>query len=251
MSHSGAVHQLVHHAEFTSNQIFTILTISYYHFSLEGYIVSAFTKKSAGGAQSLGVLVQSSTTLPAELEKRCEAWLEMFREELEQMPAERIALEAAGVVAQLLERNMRFRDEVSSSWAEIVSSGSLGSKHDKPAFDRLEKLAKILTVSGSKGKEMGTPLADQSNPDASDGNIAASPSRKTAEELKQLMLEMWDKYFVADAPERRAISTRVYGHKGKEVYEQNVGKPGVLSNYDDIRQLKKFLSLWPSAPYWI
>jgi len=69
--------------------------------------------------------------------------------------------------------------------------------------------------------------------------------------LKEQVLQLWDKYFAVDAPERRAISARVYGHKAKKDYEANVGKPGFLSSYDEIRQVKQFLSQWPTAPYWI
>ena len=57
--------------------------------------------------------MQSSTFLPAYLEERCQNWLETFREDLSLMSAESMKMEATAVVAQLTERNIRFRDEVS------------------------------------------------------------------------------------------------------------------------------------------
>jgi hypothetical protein len=42
----------------------------------------------------------------------------------------------------------------------------------------------------------------------------------------------------------------VYSHSSREEFDANAGKPGVLSNYDDIRHLKLFLSTYPAAPYW-
>jgi len=60
----------------------------------------------------LSIVVQSSTYLPAYLEERCLNWLGAFREELNVMTNDRIIMEATAVVAQLTERNIRFRDEV-------------------------------------------------------------------------------------------------------------------------------------------
>ena len=56
--------------------------------------------------------MQSSTYLPAYLEELCLNWLGAFREELNVMTNDRIIMEATAVVAQLTERNIRFRDEV-------------------------------------------------------------------------------------------------------------------------------------------
>ncbi len=202
-----------------------------------GYIVSAFTRKTSGSSMGFCVLVQSSSTKPATLEERIENWLVLFREELGAMPAEDIAKEATAVVAQLLERNMRFSDEVGQAWGSISSTIPLGSIYNKPPFDRHIKLAESLTVVGVEVEEI-------------DSDVELN-SKKTAEQLKAQVLEMWDTYFAADAPERRAISTRVYGHKARSDYEANLNKPGYLSTYDDARQLKQFLAQWPTAPYWI
>jgi hypothetical protein len=184
---------------------------------------------------AFSLVVQSSTTLPQELEKRCEAWLVGFREELESMPAEEMAEEAAAVVAQLLERNARFRDEVSRAWGCIVSTSFLGTRYNIPPFDRHVKLAEKLKVKG-----IGN--------DSSEANLT---SEKTAEELKQELLNIWDKYFDVNAPDRRVISARVYGKKAKKEYEDNIGKPGILSSYDEVRQVKQFFEQYPTAPYWI
>merc|ERR1719223_640154 len=116
------------------------------------------------------------------------------------MPAEDIAKEAAAVVAQLLERNMRLSDEVATAWGSIVSAATLGTSYNVPPFDRHKKLADILTVDG-------VIVEDE------DGESASESSNTTPEELKSQVLLMWDKYFAADAQERRAISTRIYGHK--------------------------------------
>uniref|UniRef100_A0A7S4HIU6 Insulin-degrading enzyme n=1 Tax=Odontella aurita TaxID=265563 RepID=A0A7S4HIU6_9STRA len=193
-----------------------------------GYIVSAFTKKTAGSANAFAVVIQSSSTLPGVLEERIEAWLESFREELVNMPEERVAMEAAAVVAQLLERDMKLSDEVSSAWGEIVSTETLSAKKNLPAFDRLERLADTLTI----GKECTSETV-------------------TAKGLKQNMIDFFDKYLLSTSPERRALSARVYCQKSKEEYEKNVGKPGVLSSYADSRYLKQFLSISAPAPYWI
>ena len=46
------------------------------------------------------------------------------------------------------------------------------------------------------------------------------------------------------------MSSRVYSQKFKDSYEAGLGQPGVLSNYDDIFDLKQYLSTWPIVPYW-
>lgn len=194
-----------------------------------GYIVSAFTRKTAGGANAFAVLVQSSSTLPAKLEERCEAWLTQFRQELEDMPEERIAMEAAAVVAQLLERDQKLGDEVNSSWGEILATEALPKQSRTPKFDRIETLAKYLTIGGK----------DREGKDVS----AAS--------LKANMIAFFDKYLDATSPERRAMCARVYCQKAKGEFDKNVGKPGVLSNYEDSQYIKQFLSGYPTAPYWV
>eukprot|EP00957_Ditylum_brightwellii_P164472 12522112-Ditylum_brightwellii.AAC.2 len=65
------------------------------------------------------------------------------------------------------------------------------------------------------------------------------------------MIDFFDRHFSAESPERRAISSRVYGQKGKSIYLDNIGKPGYLSNYDDIRHMQQFMSSWPAIPYWL
>ena len=57
-----------------------------------------------------------------------------------------------------------------------------------------------------------------------------------------------DKYFMS--PDRRAVSSRVYNPNARAVFDQNKGKPGVISSYDDARKLKQHLSSYPTAPYW-
>jgi insulysin len=205
-----------------------------------GYIAGAFTRKTAGGSMGLSVMVQSSTTLPADLEARCEAWVTQFREELEQMKAGDLANEALAIIASLLERNMKFSDEVSTAWSNIVSTTVLGTQYNAPPFYKYERLVKELVLKGMDIEAVG-------------GDALAFPEseRQTPEELKQKVLEMWDRYFAAGAPERKAISARVYGRKAIDEYNQNVGKCGYLSSYDDVRQLKQFFSQYPTAPYWI
>jgi len=197
--------------------------------------VSAFSRKTAGSAAGFSVVVQSSTTLPQELEKRCEAWMVSFREQLGSMPAEDIAKEAAAVVAQLMERNMRLADEVATAWGSIVSTSFVGSLYNTPPFDRHIKLAEELKVQGTGSNVSGD----------------AETSMQTAEELKSKLLSIWDKYFDAKSPERKAVSARVYGQKAKAEYEKNIGKTGILSSYEEVRQLKQFLEHYPTAPYWI
>jgi len=154
---------------------------------------------------------------------------EAFRQELVDMSEERVAMEAAAVVAQLLERDTKLADEIASAWGEILSTETLSAKMRQPAFDRLEKLAKFLTI--DEGDGINTSV--------------------TAKGLKQKMIDFFDKYFSASSPERRAVSARVYSQKAKKEYDSNIGKPGILSSYADSRHLKQFLSVYPTAPYWI
>jgi hypothetical protein len=77
------------------------------------------------------------------------------------------------------------------------------------------------------------------------GNI-----RKTPDAMKQRVLEFFDRFYAADASERRVLSSRVYNHASKAEYESSLTDPGVLSSYSDIRYLKEFMSSWPTASYW-
>jgi insulysin len=196
-----------------------------------GYIVSAFVRKVAGGAWSLAVIVQSSVAVPSLLEERSQAWLTLFRQELEELSLEELEKEAGAVVAQLMERDTTLSQEVSTMWGEIVNAASLPHSKGIPAFDRVERIAQELVVSASCSPEEETP------------------EKKSAAVLKQKMLAFFDKYFAVDAPERRVLSARVYNHKSKAEFEANRGKPGVLSSYEEIRHLKQFLSTHPVAPY--
>lgn len=205
-----------------------------------GYIAGAFTRKTAGGSMGLSVMVQSSSTLPAVLEARCEAWIEQFRNELENMKPGDFANEALAVIASLLERNMKFSDEVSNAWSNIVSTSVLGSYYNTPPFHKYERLVRELVIKGMDIQAVG-------------GDPSAFPDseRQSAEELKDKILEMWNQYFAANAPDRKIISARIYGHKAREEYNKNIGKPGFLSSYEDVRQVKQFFSQYPTAPYWI
>ena len=117
-------------------------------------------------------------------------------------------------------------------WGEIINAESLPSAIGMPAFDRVERVAQELFVSASCSPDEETP------------------ERKSAVLLKQKMLAFFDKYFAVGAPDRRVLSARVYSHRSKAEFDANVGMPGVLSGYDDIRRLKLFLSTYPAAPYW-
>ena len=212
-----------------------------------GYIVSAYMRKTAGGTVSFTVLVQSSQALPSVLEERCEAWLKQFRQELEEMSTDTIANEAAAVVAQYLERNMRFADEVSSASSSILAASMLGENYDKPVFDRREKLAKMLIC-----KENESMVKDYAAVNGViDDTDSTTTALKSVEDIKRQMLEMWDKYFLVDAKDRRSCAVHVYGHKGKDEYEKNLNQPGVLSSYEDARQVKQFFGAYPNAPFWV
>jgi hypothetical protein len=199
-----------------------------------GYIVSASTRKTAGGAWGLTIIVQSSSATPKVLEERIEAWLKQYRQELEEMAPESIAMEAQGVVAQLMEDDTKLSQEVGFAWNEIVSTQTCNERITTPAFDRIEKLADelILTTEDSSEKTLS-------------GN-----TRKSPEDLKQRLIDFFDQYYALEAPERRAMSSRVFNHASKAEYEESLKEPGVLSTFTDMRYLKDFMSSWPVAPYW-
>jgi hypothetical protein len=107
-------------------------------------------------------------------------------------------------------------------------------KHVNPCIDRLQRLADELVVTESEGLEK-----------TANGN-----TRKTPKLLKQRVLEFFDKFYAAEAPERRVLSSRVFSQASKEEYESTLADPGVSSSYSDMRYLKDFLSTFPIAPYW-
>ena len=192
-----------------------------------GYYVSTFARKTAGGAWGMSVLVQSSSALPEKLEERIEAWLVLFRQELEEMTPASIAQEASAVVAQLLEAETKLAQEVTRNWGEILNTEWLTDRMRTPAFDRLERLARVLTLVEHEGDE-----------------------GLTAEELKQKLLGLFDQYLASSAPNRRAMSARVYSHDSKLEYEAALKEAGVLSTFADMRQVKQYLSSYPLVPYW-
>jgi len=213
-----------------------------------GYIVSCFLKSTAGGAIALCVDIQSATTLPEVLEERFEAWLVLFREELEMMTPEVIAMEAEAVIAGMQERDQTLSQEISRYWGEILGTQEyVGKKFSEPDFDRIDKLAGVLMCDNS---------ASMSTPSKYDGDSSekskpiSQPSKKTALDLKHQIIDIFDKYLAISSQDRRVLSARVYGHTSKEMFENNIGKPGFLSSYDDVRQFKQYLSSWPNAPYW-
>jgi insulysin len=191
-----------------------------------GYIVSAFVKKFTGGGNAFCVLVQSSNTLPPKLEERCLKWVKQFREELEEMPDERFVMEAAAVKANLLEKDIKLSEEISSVWGEILSTVPHSEHFKNPVFDRIDKFAAVLTLK--------------------DAN--ADGFYKSGADLKQRVLQFYDEYFMST--ERRAVSSRVYNRKAKDLFEQHCGKAGVVSSYADARKLKQHLMFYPTAPYW-
>jgi hypothetical protein len=198
-----------------------------------GYIVSTFARKTAGSTWGMSVLVQSSVALPEILEERIEKWMELFRQELEEMTPESIATEASAVIAQLLESDTKLSQEVTGFWGAILNTEGLSDRMRTPAFDRLDHLADALTVS------------DESTPQ-SDG----MDKLKSPQELKDRVLSFFDEHFSAASPRRRAMSARVYNHKSKAEYETALKHPYVLSTYEDMRYFKQFLSSWPTVPYW-
>ncbi|KAL7468998.1 hypothetical protein ACHAXS_009237 [Conticribra weissflogii] len=195
-----------------------------------GYIVSAFTKKITGGGNAFCVLVQSSNTLPPGVEERCLRWVEQFRKEIENMPEERIAMEAQAVRANILEKDIKLAEEISSVWGEILATVPHTDHYKNPVFDRLERFADVLTLDGD--------------------SIDNGSSIRSAADLKKRVLDFYDKYFLPSSPERKIVSSRVYNRKAKDIFDENVGKPGFISSYDDARKLKQHLSSFPTAPYW-
>mmetsp|Transcript_19053 Transcript_19053/g.53095 ORF Transcript_19053/g.53095 Transcript_19053/m.53095 type:complete len:1203 (+) Transcript_19053:242-3850(+) len=199
-----------------------------------GYIVSVFVRKTAGSTWGLSVVVQSSSKSPRYLEERIEAWFETFRGELEEKSPEIFATEARGVVVQLMEEDRKLSSEVGSWWNEIAATEGNHEKMRTPVFDRVER------------------LADELNPTAeglSDTTLIGS-RRKSPTELKERLLNMFDRFCASNSPERRIISSRVFSHASKSEYEETLTEPGVLSSYSDMRYLKEFLSTWPVVQYW-
>lgn len=197
-----------------------------------GYIVSAHARKTAGGGWGMSVVIQSSVALPEKLEERCETWLKAYRQELEEMTPESIAQEASAVAAQFLESDTKMSQEVSRVWGEILNTEGLTDDLRTPAFDRVQFLADELVV-----------MED-------DPTNASGKKRKTAAELKQLVLDFFDIHFAASSPNRRVMSARVYSHSSKAEYEASLNQPGVFSTHAGMRYLKQFLSTWPNVPYW-
>jgi len=143
------------------------------------------------------------------------------------MSEERIEAEASAVVSQLMERDTKLSQEVGRAWGEITRTGDLiGLEKTDPPFDRLQKLAKVLTV----GDDFGPT---------------------TAKEVKASLLEMFDRYFAKNSSERRAIVNHVYGQRAREIYEAQKGKDAVLSSYQDTQHFKQYLHTLPLIPYWI
>ena len=199
-----------------------------------GYIVSVYTRKTTGGTWGLTVVVQSSSKSPKYLEERMEAWLETFREELEDKSPDTFATEARGVVVQLREEDTTLSSEVGSWWNEISATETNHERMSTPAFNRLEKLADELN-----------PTADG----LSDTTINGS-RRKSPKELKEHVISFFDQFCAVNAPDRRVMSSRVFNHASKEEYEESLTEPGVMSSFSDMRYLKEFLSTWPVVPYW-
>lgn len=194
-----------------------------------GYMVSAHARKSVGNSRGLSIEVQSNTALPEYLEERCEAWLEAFRQELVDMPVERLEMEAAAVVSQLLERDTKLSQEVARAWDDILSTTALKVHNVVPPFDQYSKLAEVLTTS-----EMESTIGPQ-----------------TGTDLKQLVLDFFDKHFSNSSTERRSLVSRSYGFKYREQFEANKGKPSIVSSYSEIQRVKQYLPLLPNIPYWI
>jgi len=199
-----------------------------------GYIVSVYTRKTAGGTWGLTVVVQSSSKSPKYLEERIEAWLETFRTELEDKSTEAYATEARGVVVQLLEEDTKLSSEVGTWWSEISGTEINHERMSKPAFDRLEKLADELN-----------PIANN----VSNTTLCGS-QRKSPKELKERVMDIFNQFCMSDSPDRRVLSSRVFSHASKAEYEESLREPGVLSSYSDMQYLKEFLPTWPKVPYW-
>lgn len=200
-----------------------------------GYIVSASGRKTAGGAWGMMVVVQSSSAPPPVLEERIDAWLKTFREELVAMDPETIAMEAQGVVSQLKEDNTKLSSEVGSNWNLIAATLTNNERLTTPAFDRLDRLADELILTSDENASTTTM----------NGN-----TRKSAEDLKNRIIDFFDAHLALGAPKRRALSSRVFSQQYQSEYENTLSEPGVLSKYTDIRLLKAHLSTWPTVPYW-
>lgn len=199
-----------------------------------GYIVSVYTRKTAGGTWGLTVVVQSSSKTPKYLEERIEAWLKTFREELKDKSPDAFATEARGVVVQLLEEDTKLSSEVGSWWNEISATETNHEKMSTPAFDRLEKLADELNPSAD-GLSQTTLIGSE---------------RKSPKEIKERIISLFNQFCAFDSPDRRVMSSRVFSHGAKAEFEESLIEPGVLSSYSDIQYLKEFLSTWPTVPYW-
>lgn len=197
-----------------------------------GYIVSASSRKLAGGTWGMSVVVQSSSVSPPVLEERIEEWLKSFRTELESMDPNIIAMEAQGVVSQLLEEHSNLYQEVGSAWGEIVATQSHSERMAVPVFDTLECLADELVI----GQEHSSTTRN--------GNL-----RKGPDQLKALVLQYFDRFCSAESRDRRALTSMVFSQDCKNEYDATIKNPGVLSSYSDMRYLKEFLSTWPVAPY--
>ena len=146
-----------------------------------------------------------------------------------------LEMEAAVAVSQLLERDTTLSQEIVSAWDEITSVTDLKVHNIQPAFDRLERLASVLT-SFDEDDEKGA-------------KNATGP--KTGTELKRMVLEFFDLYFSKSSPERRAVVSRVYGYKGRKHFEANQGKPGIISSYSETQRVKQYLCQLPAIPYWV
>jgi hypothetical protein len=105
----------------------------------------------------------------------------------------------------LLERDTKLSQEVGRVWTEIMLTETLSDQLKEPSFDRLELLAEELIVNDN--------------------------GSQSAVELKQKVLNFFDKYFAADSPERRAMSSRVYSQKNKAAYEEGAWNSIRLCRY--------------------
>lgn len=150
------------------------------------------------------------------------------------MDPDLMAMEARAVVVQLLEDDTKLSQEVGSWWNEITATETNHENMTTPAFDRIERLADELNPS-SPGLKDVTLIGNR---------------RKTPAELKARVLEFFDRYYAADSPERRIMSSRVFSQSARDEYEQSLSKRNVFSSYSDMRFLKQHLSTWPVVPYW-
>jgi len=191
-----------------------------------GYIVGVSSRRTAGRTQGLSVVVQSSVQPPKVLQERIEAWLLQFREELANMSEDRIQDEASSIVAMLSKRDVKQSDEINRFWGVISGTVSdTDALRQRPVFNRMDRLADELRI-GTNGKGGGNTPAD----------------------IKDRLLEFFDRFVAPGAPERRGIYTCVYGQSSGDLREANVGTPGVLSGSEDVRHLQSFMSTWPTAP---